>query len=264
MERSDEGEGEGRASWEVIADCRRSAHIAGFVQRSDVESEQVEIARPAVTVLFVLSGAMRLGSDGSVVGAAAVGLRSLPLRSRWSGPIECLEVKLSPLDMFAVSGGRPMNEITEDIVDLDDLLSASKSRLHAQVTSALDWHDRFELVQDLIDEARTTHHGSAEVREAWSTLTATGGRADVRELCSATGWSAKRLRSRFRREIGVTPKQAARLIRFGLAHQRLLAGVSPSVVAAEGGFADQSHLHRDVVSFSGTTPGRLAARPHGL
>lgn len=95
-------------------------------------------------------------------------------------------------------------------------------------------------------------------------LTSTGGRAGVGELCSATGWSAKRLRARFRREIGVTPKQAARLIRFGVAHERLSAGVAPAVVAAEGGFADQSHLHRDVVGFSGTTPATLARRPHGF
>lgn len=257
-------QGEEDASWEAVTDWRRPAHVCGFVQRSAVEAEQAEVPRPAVTVVFVLSGAMRLGGDDRVVRAAAVGLRGVPLRSRWSGPVECLEVRLSPLDMFALSGGRPMNEITDEIVDLEDLINPSRDGLYARIRSASDWNDRFEVLKDFVGEATTTHRGSAEVRQAWSMLSVTGGRAGVAELCSATGWSAKRLRARFRHEIGVTPKQAARLIRFGIAHQRLSAGVTPSVVAAEGGFADQSHLHRDVVGFSGTTPGRLVARLHGF
>ncbi len=156
------GDGSTGPLWESAADCPRSAGVAGFVQRSDVEAEQDEAAWPAVTLLFVLSGSMRLGNDSREVRAAAVGLRSLPLRNRWSGPVECLEVKLSPLDMFALSGGRPMDELTDDIVDLEELLGSSKRWLHDQLASYPGWNERFTLVRNLVHESRTIDHGSAE------------------------------------------------------------------------------------------------------
>ena len=41
----------------------------------------------------------------------------------------------------------------------------------------------------------------------------------------------------------------------------LAAGRAPAGVAAEGGYADQSHLHRDVVAFTGLTPTAVAGEP---
>jgi len=55
--------------------------------------------------------------------------------------------------------------------------------------------------------------------------------------------------------------RAARLVRFDHAVHRLAAGHSPALVAAEGGYADQSHLHRDIVAFAGLTPAAVAVAP---
>ncbi len=67
--------------------------------------------------------------------------------------------------------------------------------------------------------------------------------------------------SRFRSQIGLTPKRAAQLVRFDHAAHRLAAGERAAMVAAEGGYADQSHLHRDVVAFAGVTPTDVAVAP---
>ncbi len=99
-----------------------------------------------------------------------------------------------------------------------------------------------------------------EVREAWSLLVATGGQVSIRELSAVTGWSANRLRARFAAQIGITPKRAARLIRFERAHVSLSSGRSPIDTAIACGFADQSHLHREVKEFAGVTPAKLALR----
>jgi AraC-like DNA-binding protein len=80
-------------------------------------------------------------------------------------------------------------------------------------------------------------------------------------LAAQTGWSRKRLWSRFRSQIGLTPKRAAQLVRFDHAAHRLAAGHSPALVAAESGYVDQSRLHRDVVAFAGLTPAAVAASP---
>ena len=87
------------------------------------------------------------------------------------------------------------------------------------------------------------------------------GQVRVERLAAETGWSRKRLWSRFRSQLGLTPKRAAQLIRFDHAAHRLAAGHSAALVAAESGYADQSHLHRDVVAFAGVTPRVVAAAP---
>jgi len=87
------------------------------------------------------------------------------------------------------------------------------------------------------------------------------GQVRVERLAAETGWSRKRLWSRFRSQLGLTPKRAAQLIRFDHAAHRLAAGHSAALVAAESGYADQSHLHRDVVAFAGVTPGAVAVAP---
>ena len=85
-----------------------------------------------------------------------------------------------------------------------------------------------------------------------------GLRSLVEYLADEVGWSRKRLWSRFRAQVGLTPKQAAKLIRFDHAVRRLAAGHSAASTAADGGFVDQSHLCRDVKDFTGLTPATVA------
>ncbi|MFG2054518.1 helix-turn-helix domain-containing protein [Micromonospora sp. NPDC048930] len=72
------------------------------------------------------------------------------------------------------------------------------------------------------------------------------------------GWSRKRLWSRFRSQLGITPKRAARLVRFDHAAHLLAANHSPASVATESGYVDQPHLHREVNAFTGLTPTAVA------
>ncbi|TWG06785.1 helix-turn-helix protein [Streptomyces brevispora] len=68
----------------------------------------------------------------------------------------------------------------------------------------------------------------------------------------------KRLWSRFRSQLGVQPKRAMKLVRFDHAAHRPVAGDRAARVAADAGYADQSHLHRDVMAYTGETPATVA------
>jgi methylphosphotriester-DNA--protein-cysteine methyltransferase len=115
-----------------------------------------------------------------------------------------------------------------------------------RAASATAWTDRFAIVRTWVDHADSAAFGDAEVEHAWRLLSESRGTVSVKQLCDATGWSANRLRRRFERQVGMPPKRAARLIRFDCARRLLVAGMSSADTAAHAGFADQSHLHREV------------------
>ena len=104
-----------------------------------------------------------------------------------------------------------------------------------------------------------------EVRYAWRTLLATHGAVPVAELARETGWSARHLDNRFRADIGLTPKAAARVIRFDHARRLLMrrvgAGGAPALadLAAAGGYYDQAHLAREFRGLAGLPPSRWLA-----
>ncbi|HEY7007493.1 MAG TPA: helix-turn-helix domain-containing protein, partial [Jatrophihabitantaceae bacterium] len=84
----------------------------------------------------------------------------------------------------------------------------------------------------------------------------------IASIARAVGWSERHLATRFRTEIGLTPKAAARVIRFDRA-RRMLRARTGADVAARCGYFDQSHLVRDFVSFTGLSPSAWLAAEFG-
>jgi len=154
------------------------------------------------------------------------------------------------------------SELGGTVAALDEVWGRDAARTQEQLRAAGSWDDRFAIAQAAL--ARRHEAGRAadpEVAFAWDQMVTTQGQVRVEQLAAETGWSRKRLWSRFRSQIGLTPKRAAQLVRFDHAAHRLAAGHSAALVAAETGYADQSHLHRDVVAFAGVTPRAVAAAP---
>lgn len=238
--------------------------MAGFRDRStDLVSVRF-VPHPAVTVVVDLRHEILVAEvDGQEQrGSVAAGLG--PCDARFSGArnrdFECLQVRLSPVVAHAVL--RDSGELSGTVVALDDLWGRDAKRIQEQLSAAASWDDRFALVEAAL--ARRCEDGAAvdpEVAFAWRRLVASRGRIRVERLATDCGWSRKRLWSRFRSQIGVTPKHAAQLIRFDHAAHRLAAGHSAALVAAETGYVDQSHLHRDVRTFAGMTPSAIAVTP---
>lgn len=109
-----------------------------------------------------------------------------------------------------------------------------------------------EVLLDLADRGREP---DPLVDWLWRRLQASGGRVRISDLVMKSGWSHRHVISRFRDQVGVTPKTAASVIRFERA-SAALASRQPSLAetAAAHGYADQSHLTRDFVRFAGETP----------
>jgi AraC-like DNA-binding protein len=83
-------------------------------------------------------------------------------------------------------------------------------------------------------------------------------------LADEVGWSARHLTNRFRTELGLRPKDAARVTRFDRARRRIGPGVRLADVAADAGYFDQAHLTREFAAFAGCSPSRWMAEEIGF
>ncbi|MEU0569407.1 helix-turn-helix domain-containing protein [Nonomuraea sp. NPDC005983] len=258
----------GAAMWHVACPQRPSrvagVTMAGF-RVGDLDALRM-VPHPAVTLLLEFGAGQPIVDDatgrqqrGSLVGGPGLGSGG----AVWARGenIECVQVRLSPVVARAVLGVSPA-ELDGVVVALDDLWGRKASRVRERLGEVSSWQDRFALIDALL--ARRLEAGAAvdpEVAWAWNRIVGGRGLVRVDGLAASVGWSRKRLWSRFRSQLGLPPKRAVKLVRFDHAVHRLVAGEGAARVAADGGYADQSHLHRDVMAFTGVTPATVAGEP---
>lgn len=255
----------GAARWGVECPQRPSlvagVTMAGFRVR-DLQALRI-IPHPAVTLLLdfgagsaVLDCAAGRQQRESFVAGPGLGSAGA-VRARGKN-VECLQVRLSPVIARAVLGVSPA-DLDCATVPLGDLWGREASRIREQLNAVPSWQDRFALTDALLARRHEAHRPvDPEVAWAWRRIVVSRGLTRVDGLAAEVGWSRKRLWSRFRSQLGLPPKRAVKLVRFDHAAHRLVAGEGAAQVAAETGYADQSHLHRDVVEFTGATPTTVA------
>ncbi|GLY77678.1 AraC family transcriptional regulator [Actinoallomurus iriomotensis] len=258
----------GAAVWDVACP-RRPSRVAGVTMAGfrvrDLDELRM-VPHPAVTVLLefgagspVLGSAAGRQQRGSLVAGPGLGSGGA-LRARGQN-VECVQVRLSPVIAGAVLGASPA-DLDGAVVPLGDLWGREAARIRERLSDVSSWQERFALIDALL--ARRYEEGppvDPEVAWAWHRIVGSRGLARVDGLAAEVGWSRKRLWSRFRSQLGLPPKRAVRLVRFDHAAHRLVAGDGAARVAADAGYADQSHLHRDVMAFTGATPATVAAEP---
>jgi AraC-like DNA-binding protein len=235
--------------------------MAGFTNRAEDLVDLKVVPYPAVTLFIDLGDGVLVEDASGRQQRRSVAVGLAPSGFRGCGrDIECLQVRLSPVVAHAVLGVSSV--LGGTVVALDDLWGRDAVRTQEQLRSARSWDDRFAITEAAL--ARWHQPGRAadpEVAFAWEQMIASRGCLRVERLAAEVGWSRKRLWSRFRAQIGITPKRAAQLVRFDHAAHRLAAGHSAALVAAESGYTDQSHLNRDVKTFAGVTTTAVAAAP---
>lgn len=240
--------------------------LAGFRQRGPAHVEITMVAHPSVTLFVDLSNENSLVHDtrgGRACGSAVVGLAPGDLRfgCRAAGGIECLQIRLSPVLAAAVLGAST-DLGGAAVVSLEDVWGREAGRVEERLRAATSWDERFTIALDALGRRMGARPSpDPEVAAAWEMMLTRRGRVRVDSLANEVGWSRKRLWSRFRSQIGVTPKHAARLVRFDHAAHLLAAGNAAAQVAAVSGYVDQAHLHREVRAFTGVTPAGVAAAP---
>lgn len=235
------------------------ASMTGFRDHAASGLDMHVVARPEVVVVIQFGDsplAVENACGEPAFGGVVAGLSPGTPRIRTTR-VECVELRLSPLAAYSRLGVSP-RELHGTLTDLDHLWGARARLLRDRLAETDSWEARFALTSRFLIDRDSSRSPDPEVAAAWARIVTDVGGVTVRELTELTGWSRKRLWSRFTAQIGVTPKHAAMVVRFRRAFDLLLAGTPPARVAAACGYADQPHLHRDIALFAGTTPGALA------
>ena len=196
---------------------------------------------------------------------AVVGQLSRPMEVRPTGRVGVLGVRFLP-DGAAALLGVPAAETAGRSLALGDLWGAEGRRLEERVGGARDAGARLAAAAAGFAARAARAPRPGRTRAAVDLCRRSGGGASVDALARAAGVSGRHLERIFRDEVGLAPKTLARILRFraALALLRAAAPGGPAGVAADLGYCDQSHLHRDFREFAGAPPGALLRRPAGV
>ncbi|MGW5640373.1 helix-turn-helix domain-containing protein [Streptomyces sp. NPDC003832] len=194
-------------------------------------------------------------------GCVLSGLQASSALISHGGDQEGVAVELTPLGSRALFG-MPAGELWNLSVELGDVVGPVGHELWERLQPTAGWAHRFAVCDAVLGALAGDREPAPELRFAWEAVVASSGEVSVGDLAEESGWSRQHLTRRFRGEFGLSPKLAARVVRFERA-QRMLRHAPPFVsvaqVAAACGYYDQSHLTRDFVALAGCTPTMLLA-----
>ena len=240
--------------------------VAGVVGMSESAPGEVVRRQPAGSLLpLVLSWGGPLDvlslSAGQGVGtyrSFVAGFMPGHVTTRFEEGQDCVQVYLTPLGVQRILGV-PGSELAGRVVSLDDVVPGLGDGLADRLGSAPSWRERFAVVTDaLLERASHGREPDDVVAWMWGQVEASGGTVRVRDLVDRSGWSHRHVTTRFSEQIGITPKAAVGVVRFVNACTDL--GRLPlAEVATRHGYADQSHLTREVVRYAGEPPRALIA-----
>ena len=247
------------------------AGYTGYRQAGLEPASHTGLPSPFLTLIFTLDEPLTIvahpdpAQPGGEYGTLAGGLHTAPAMITHAGSQSGIQVYLSPLGAMAIFGC-PAGELTSLDVDATQVCGPLAAEVRQRIQAAPTWHARFAVLDQVLTRRLLASQDggrapvSPEVRLAWRRLLQTSGAVTVSALAAETGWSDRHLRSRFAREVGLTPKAAGRVVRFDRA-RRLLARRAESgrpldlaALAAHCGYYDQAHLDAEFRSLAGAAP----------
>ncbi len=179
------------------------------------------------------------------------------VRLRREHALDCFGVRLRP-EASSLLGAEVLRQSRERIVDLATIDAPLSRRLHAAALSFVAG-DTAKLERLL--RARCASHSIDEsVVQAVACIRGSGGQMRIESVARAAGLSLRSLQGRFRREVGLTPKEFSRLMRLQATLRTLDSGDGTlTEMAVNHGFADQAHATRELRRVTGLAPTRLRA-----
>jgi AraC-like DNA-binding protein len=245
------------------------ASWTGYRQAGEQPAVHRGLPSPFLTVIFTLDDPLVItahpdpGQQPGTFQTLVGGLHTSPALIAYGGRQSGIQLAVTPLGARALLN-MPAGELAGIDVHGSEIFGALAGQVQHRLREASGWPERFAFLERwLIDRVRQADERagvSPEVSHAWQRLLRSGGAVPVSELVADTGWSDRHLRTRFRLETGLGPKEAGRVIRFHRARRRLqqraLAAepLALADLAATAGYFDQAHMNREFRRLAGCAP----------
>lgn len=172
---------------------------------------------------------------------------------------EGVALELTPIGCRALFG-MPASEVWNTSLELEDLAGPVGAELWERLQFAPGWPERFAACDEVLGRLLTENSVEPALARSWQLLAASSGATPVNDIAGTIGWTRQHFARRFAGEFGLSPKLAARVVRFDKARRLLQAPfLSIAQVAHACGYYDQAHLTRDFRELAGVPPGRLLA-----
>ncbi|MGH9057706.1 MAG: helix-turn-helix domain-containing protein [Acidimicrobiales bacterium] len=184
------------------------------------------------------------------------GMHDTPAYIRQHGFQHGLSLEMTPLGSRTLLG-LPAGELANAVVSLDELVGPSARDLVDRLATARGWRERFVALDEaLVRWLKTPSRSVPEVQRAWEMLVSTAGSVEVSTLADEVGYGRRHLGDLFRRELGLAPKAAARVLRFERSRRLIACPEKPNLaqVAAAAGYYDQAHMTREWTEIAGCPP----------
>jgi AraC-like DNA-binding protein len=241
---------------------------SGYRQAGTAPGRHRGLPSPYLTLIFTIDDPLVVEAHPDPAQAAgkydslAGGLHLTPALITHDGRQSGVQVSVSPLGCRALFG-RPASEIAGLDVDAADLLGPLVvDEVRARLLTARDWAGRFRAVDTVLSRVVADREAAPQVAYVFKRLRGSG--VSIASLADEVGWSGRYLTDRFRAEIGLRPKEAARVARFDRARRALRPAARLADIAAANGYADQSHFVREFNAFAGCSPSRWLADEFGF
>lgn len=157
----------------------------------------------------------------------------------------------------------PMHELTGPPLDLEAFLGPPVRQLQAQLQEAPSPQARVHLLDVFLSRlpglAQAPTYGDYVLQQ----LAQHPARGSVHALTKELGVSRQFLARHFAEQVGRSPKQMSRVVRFNALHQVLVRPSPPSWLdlVYQFNYYDQAHLIKEFAAFTGLSPTRYQQAP---
>ncbi len=185
-----------------------------------------------------------------------VGIHDVYHAIDWPSDMRLYGVRFKPTGAYPFLGF-PLLELYNQVVALDVVWGRYASEFQEQLSTAPSIEAGFAMFERLLlarlgeesDEQPLVEYGIAEIERHHGALS-------IKALSDHIGISQNHLRTQFKRVVGTSTKEMARLYRF----EHVLRSIDPTQpvdwtwTAQQCDYYDQSHFNKDFMAFTGYSP----------
>ena len=207
-------------------------------------------------IVFNFGDKLRLDSQPVTAPVFLDGTNSVSRKMGFLGQVELMGVRFYEGGAYPFLGV-PLNELCNELTLLDALDRPSLFRLYARLRETASLSARIHLLEEwLIGRLAHGKERSGLIPASLAMLRQCQGHLQIPALAQTLAISQRQLERLYQSQVGISPKQYARLLRVETARLALkqMNDQTTTVLAAELGFYDQSHFIREFRSVIGMTP----------